>query len=79
MKRKLVICDICSSNFSSLESLSPREVEVAKLVMKALSNREIAKELGTTEKTIKFHLTSIYKKNEVRDRAQFLVKNRDNI
>lgn len=76
MKRKLKICDICSSNFASLESLSTREAEVAKLVMKAMSNKEIASALDITEKTVKFHLTTIYKKNEVRDRSQFIVKNR---
>ena len=39
--------------------LSNREAEVAELVTKGLSNKEVANQLFVTEKTVKFHLTII--------------------
>lgn len=50
--------------------LSDREIEVACLIVKGLSNKEAASCLNVTEKTIKFHLTHIYKKMKVKSRAQ---------
>ena len=53
--------------------LSNREAEVAELVTKGLSNKEVANQLFVTEKTVKFHLTNIYKKMSVKSRAQLIV------
>lgn len=53
--------------------LSHREAEVAELVSKGLSNKEVASQLFVTEKTVKFHLTNIYKKMSVKSRAQLIV------
>jgi len=53
--------------------LSNREAEVAELVTKGLSNKEVANQLFVTEKTVKFHLTNIYKKMNVKSRAQLIV------
>ena len=53
--------------------LSNRESEVATLVATGLSNREVAEKLFVTEKTVKFHLTNIYKKMSIRSRAQLIV------
>jgi LuxR family transcriptional regulator, positive regulator of biofilm formation len=53
--------------------LSHREAEVAELVSKGLSNKEVASQLFVTEKTVKFHLTNIYKKMQVKSRAQLIV------
>ena len=53
--------------------LSSREAEVAELVTQGLSNREVANKLFVTEKTVKFHLTNIYKKMSVKSRAQLIV------
>ena len=55
------------------KSLSNREAEVAELVSKGLSNKEVANRLFVTEKTVKFHLTNIYKKMQVKSRAQLIV------
>lgn len=55
------------------EGLSNRESEVAELVTQGLSNREVAEKLFVTEKTVKFHLTNIYKKMNVKSRAQLIV------
>ncbi len=50
--------------------LSEREVEVLQAVAQGNSNREIAEALTISEKTVKAHLRSIFRKLEVGDRAQ---------
>ncbi|MGW0732756.1 response regulator [Streptomyces sp. NPDC002851] len=51
------------------EPLSDREREVLHLVAKGTSNREIARELFISEATVKTHLTHLYAKLGVKDRA----------
>ena len=51
------------------KGLSNREAEVAELVTKGLSNKEVANQLFVTEKTVKFHLTNIYRKLGVTNRS----------
>ncbi|MFJ2019082.1 MULTISPECIES: response regulator [Streptomyces] len=51
------------------EPLSTREREVLALVAKGTSNREIARELFISEATVKTHLTHLYAKLGVKDRA----------
>lgn len=55
------------------QGLSNRESEVAALVATGLSNKEVADRLFVTEKTVKFHLTNIYKKMNIRSRTQLIV------
>ena len=57
----------------SMEELTPRELEIAKLVSKGKNNGEISKELFITEGTVKNHLTRILSKLELRDRTQLAV------
>jgi DNA-binding NarL/FixJ family response regulator len=51
------------------EPLSAREREVLALVAKGTSNREIARVLFISEATVKTHLTHLYTKLAVKDRA----------
>lgn len=51
------------------EKLSEREIEVAKLMLEGLSNKEIAAELFITQGTVKNYISSIYGKIGVKDRA----------
>ncbi|MEU5044919.1 response regulator transcription factor [Streptomyces griseorubiginosus] len=51
------------------EPLSAREREVLTLVARGTSNREIARELFISEATVKTHLTHLYAKLGVNDRA----------
>jgi len=51
-------------------ALSHREREVLRLVAGGRSNKQIARELGITERTIKFHVTSILNKLGADNRAQ---------
>ncbi|MCW8357293.1 response regulator transcription factor [Marinomonas pontica] len=53
---------------SALDELSERELSVAQCVSKGLSNKQIALELNITERTVKAHLTSIFKKTQTKDR-----------
>lgn len=50
--------------------LTPREVEILRLVAKGLSNPEIANEIGRTEGTVKVHLKNILQKLGADDRTE---------
>jgi len=53
--------------------LSAREVEVAHLEAAGASNREIAERLFITEGTTKNHISSVFRKLDLRDRTQLAV------
>jgi DNA-binding NarL/FixJ family response regulator len=50
--------------------LTPRELEVLRLVADGLSNAEVAERIGRTEGTVKVHLKNILQKLEVKDRTE---------
>jgi DNA-binding NarL/FixJ family response regulator len=52
------------------DQLTPRELEILKLIVTGKSNREIADDLGLTERTVKNYLTNLYIKMRVSDRTQ---------
>ncbi|MGH8902855.1 MAG: helix-turn-helix transcriptional regulator, partial [Egibacteraceae bacterium] len=52
--------------------LTPKEAEVAWLVSQGRTNREVATALGVTPRTVAFHLGNIYRKLDVRSRADLL-------
>lgn len=51
-------------------NLTTREVEVLGLIAEGLLNKEIAKKLYISEKTVKNHVSSIFRKLNVTDRTQ---------
>lgn len=51
-------------------ALTPREREILASLVRGLSNSEIGRELWITEKTVKFHLSNLYRKLGVETRAQ---------
>ena len=55
---------------SPLDGLSEREREVLGMVARGLPNKLIARELQISEKTVKAHLTSVYRTIGVTDRTQ---------
>ncbi len=56
-----------------LEGISPREREVLALLMEGMPNKLIARRLEISEKTVKSHLTSIFRQLDVTDRVQALL------
>ena len=56
-----------------LHQLTEREFEVFRLLGRGFSNQEIARELWITESTVKTHVTRLFAKLEVRDRAQAVI------
>lgn len=53
-----------------VEALSPREHDVLVLLAQGLPNKLIARRLGITEKTVKSHLTRVFRAIRVTDRTQ---------
>jgi DNA-binding NarL/FixJ family response regulator len=53
-----------------LEGLSAREREVLALLVEGMANKLIARRLGISEKTVKAHLTRIFRVLDVTDRTQ---------
>ncbi len=54
----------------ALSQLTTREKQVALVAAEGLSNKEIARELDITERTVKAHLSSVFEKLDLRDRVQ---------
>lgn len=57
-----------------MNELTSREIELQQLVAQGLTNDEVAAKLFIEEKTVKFHLSRIFKKQGVKNRSQLIVK-----
>ena len=55
-------------------ALAPRERELIRHVRQGLRNREIAKELGVTEGTVKVYLHAIFEKLGVKNRTELAIR-----
>lgn len=56
-----------------IDSLTNRELEVLKLLSYGMFNKEIAEKLSISERTVKNHVSNIFKKIDVTDRTQAAV------
>jgi DNA-binding CsgD family transcriptional regulator len=55
---------------SGIDSLTPSERRVAQMAAKGHTNREVAQALFVSPKTVEVHLSSVYRKLEIRSRSQ---------
>ena len=62
-----------SKKEKALNDLTRRETEVLRLLARGMFNKEIADQLSISEKTVKNHVSSIFKKINVSDRTQAAV------
>jgi len=62
------------STLESMKTLTPREQDVLRLVIDGYTNREIGKELGVTEDTIKKHMQGILAKLDATSRTSAVAK-----
>lgn len=75
LNNKLIKRDV---DKDKIDSLTRREMDMLIQIASGMSNREIANSLFITERTVKNHISSLFKKIEVSDRTQaavFAIKN----
>ncbi len=70
MEKKM---ELKSDEERKLDTLTDRELEVLKLVSFGMFNKEIAQKLNISERTVKNHVSNIFKKIDVTDRTQAAV------
>lgn len=67
-----------SDSQEKIDALTRRELEVLRLVAIGMFNKEIGEQMDISERTVKNHISSIFKKIDVADRTQaavFAIKN----
>lgn len=63
-----------AANQDWAESLTEREREIARHIALGASNKEIARKLSITERTVKAHVSAVLEKLKVRDRLQIALR-----
>jgi len=61
------------------DALSIREMQVLRLVAKGLANKQIGRSLGISERTVKVHVTHVFRRIGVTDRTSAAMWARDNL
>jgi RNA polymerase sigma factor (sigma-70 family) len=59
---------------AALAELTERENEVARAVAEGLSNKQIGERCNISERTVKAHLTNIFKKLDIKDRVALVLR-----
>lgn len=62
--------DLENENLSKIHTLTKREYEVLMLIAEGMNNKNIADKLYISEKTVKNHVSNIFKKLDLNDRVQ---------
>lgn len=68
--RALARAGAADTDMGTGDRLTPREADVLRAVSNGLTNQAVAAELGISVQTVKFHLTSIYRKLRVANRTE---------
>ena len=71
------IPEVSEKQRKAAETLSPKELEVAKMVSHGATNKMIARNMNITERTVKAHLTTIFQKMSLPDRLSLAIVFRD--
>jgi DNA-binding NarL/FixJ family response regulator len=66
---RALLTDRAAGGGSIGPALSPRELEVLRLVAKGLANKQIGRSLGISERTVKVHLGNVFRRIGVGDRT----------
>jgi DNA-binding NarL/FixJ family response regulator len=61
------------AGYAGTEKLTPREIEVLRLIADGIANKEIATQLAIAEETVKSHITRILSKLEANDRTHAVI------
>jgi DNA-binding NarL/FixJ family response regulator len=67
------VIDLVTGNSTSkdfYDGLTMREIDILKMIAKGMANKQIAFKLKISEKTVRNHITAIYEKLDIYDRAQ---------
>jgi DNA-binding NarL/FixJ family response regulator len=69
-QRRDVIQPLTDLDSTKLDALSPREMQIMKLISCSMTNEEIADKLFISAKTVKTHIRNIFLKAEIRNRVE---------
>jgi LuxR family maltose regulon positive regulatory protein len=72
-----IVDPITQANQAIPNPLTPRELEVLRLLATGLSNRKIAESLVFTHGTVRWYLNQIYSKLHVSSRTQAIIRARE--
>ena len=75
--KELSLKPVATQGRANFPELTERELEVLRLISKGLNNSEIAQNLVLSPKTVRNHITNIFSKLQVADRAQAIVRARE--
>jgi DNA-binding NarL/FixJ family response regulator len=65
-----VFTHLGSASPGPLDELSTKERTVLAALARGLTNKEIARDLSLSDQTVKYHLTNVYRKLGIRNRAE---------
>ncbi|MGJ7271704.1 two-component system response regulator NarL [Morganella morganii] len=65
--------EVCSDDEPDINSLTPRERDILKLIAQGQPNKMIARKLDITESTVKVHVKNLMKKMKVKSRVEAAV------
>jgi DNA-binding NarL/FixJ family response regulator len=75
--KELSLKPVAAQSKANFPELTERELEILRLISQGLNNSEIAQKLVLSPKTVRNHITNIFSKLQVADRAQAIVRARE--